>query len=157
VLYYLLVYIVSNLAAFGVVGLIASATGKEDMTDYLALSESNPMLALVMMLALFSLAGIPPLAGFLGKFYVFAAAAERGVYWLVLVGAVNATLSLYYYLLVIKSMYLLKPAPGQPVLGRIPVAWPGTVLLGITTAAMVIIGIAPQFLRWIETAVQNGF
>jgi NADH-quinone oxidoreductase subunit N len=157
VVYYLLVYIVSNLAAFGVISLIASATGKEDMSDYVALSETNPMLALVMMLALFSLAGIPPLAGFLGKFYLFAATAERGLYWLIVVAAVNATLSLYYYLLVIKSMYLVKPTASQIPIGRIPIHWSDRTLLGLTSAGMVIIGIAPQFLKWIESAVQAGF
>ena len=78
VAFYLLVYLVSCLAAFGVAAIVAGATGREDMREYIGLSESNPRLAFVMMLSLFSLSGIPPLAGFLGKFYLFAAAAAEG-------------------------------------------------------------------------------
>ena len=113
VAFYLLVYLVSCLAAFGVAAIVAGATGREDMREYIGLSESNPRLAFVMMLSLFSLSGIPPLAGFLGKFYLFAAAAEKGMAWLVLVGAVNSTVSLFYYLTVIRWMYIEKPTAEQ--------------------------------------------
>jgi NADH-quinone oxidoreductase subunit N len=113
VLFYLLVYLVSNVAAFAVVTLTAAATGKEDMRDYVGFSLTNPKLAAVMMLAMFSLAGIPPLAGFLGKFYLFAAAAQKGLYWLVFVAVLNATISLFYYLMVLKWMYLVRPAEGR--------------------------------------------
>lgn len=157
VVYYLLVYLFSNMAAFGVVTLIAAGTGKEDLRDYIGLSETNPRLALVMMLAMFSLAGIPPLAGFLGKFYLFAAAAEKGLYWLVFVGAVNATISLYYYLVVVKWMYIVKPAEGAHKIERIEVAWPGRAVLIFTTAGMLLIGIFPQFIHWTETAAAAGF
>jgi NADH-quinone oxidoreductase subunit N len=156
VLYYLAVYLVSNLAAFGVVTLIAASTGKEDMRDYIGLSETNPKLALVMMLAMFSLAGIPPLAGFLGKFYLFAAAAGKGLYWLVFVGAVNATISLYYYLIVVKWMYIVKPDDGQQRIGVIDVSWAGKVVLLFTALAMVLIGVLPQFIRWTEAAATAG-
>ncbi len=157
VTYYLLVYLFSNMAAFGVVTLVAAGTGKEDLRDYTGLSETNPKLALVMMLAMFSLAGIPPLAGFLGKFYLFAAAAEQGLYWLVFVGAVNATISLYYYLVVIKWIYIMKPAQGQAKIEAFDVSWPGRIVLVVTTAAMLLIGILPQFIRWAESAASAGF
>jgi NADH-quinone oxidoreductase subunit N len=156
VLFYLLVYLVSNLAAFGVVILVASATGKEDMRDYVGLSQSNPALAGVMMLAMFSLAGIPPLAGFLGKFYLFAAVAQKGMYWLVLVAAVNATISLYYYLMVIKWMYLVKPEPGQETMGKVPVPVAAGLALTFTSAAMLLVGIVPHVIRWLETASTLG-
>ena len=157
VLYYLLVYLVSNMAAFAVVILIAAATGKEDMREYAGLSETNPALAAVMMLAMFSLAGIPPLAGFLGKFYLFAAAAEKGLYWLVFVGAINATISLYYYLTVIKWMYIAKPLnPAEP-LGWIGISWAGGAVLAMTAAAMALIGILPQVIHWTEIAAAAGF
>ncbi len=106
VIYFALVYIFSNLAAFGVVGIIANRTGKENIDDYDGLYRTNPNLSLVMMLALFSLAGIPPLAGFFGKFFLFAAAAKQGYYILVLIALINTIVSLYYYLLVIKAMLL---------------------------------------------------
>jgi NADH-quinone oxidoreductase subunit N len=96
------------LAAFGVVQAIASQTGKENRDDYNGLYRTNPNLSLVMMLALFSLAGIPPVAGFFGKFFLFAAAASKGYYILVFLAVVNVTISLYYYLLVIRAMFIRK-------------------------------------------------
>jgi len=106
VVYFVLIYIFSNLAAFGVVQAISLQTGKEQMKDYEGLYRTNPNLSLVMMLALFSLAGIPPVAGFFGKFFLFTAAASEGYYLLVFLGVVNVTISLYYYLLVVRAMFL---------------------------------------------------
>ena len=106
VVYFVTIYIFSNLAAFGVVQAISSKTGKEDMKDYEGLYRTNPKLSLVMMLALFSLAGIPPVAGFFGKFFLFTAAASKGYYLLVFLAVVNVTISLYYYLLVIRAMFV---------------------------------------------------
>ncbi len=108
VVYFVLVYIFSNLAAFGVVQAISLKTGKENRDDYDGLYRTNPKLSLVMMLALFSLAGIPPVAGFFGKFFLFAAAASKGYYFLVFLAVVNVTISLYYYLLVIRAMFIRK-------------------------------------------------
>jgi NADH-quinone oxidoreductase subunit N len=108
VVYFILVYIFTNLAAFGVVQAISLQTGKENMDDYNGLYRTNPYLSLVMMLALFSLAGIPPVAGFFGKFFLFAAAASKGYYLLVFLAVVNVTISLYYYLLVIRAMFIRK-------------------------------------------------
>ncbi len=108
VVYFVLVYIFSNLAAFGVVQAIESKTGKENRDDYNGLYRTNPNLSMVMMLALFSLAGIPPVAGFFGKFFLFAAAASKGYYFLVFLAVVNVTISLYYYLLVIRAMFIRK-------------------------------------------------
>lgn len=106
VVYFVLVYIFSNLAAFGVVQAISLKTGKENIIDYEGLYRTNPKLSLIMMLALFSLAGIPPVAGFFGKFFLFIAAASKGYYFLVFLGVVNVTIALYYYLLVIRAMFL---------------------------------------------------
>jgi len=108
VIYFMLVYIFSNLGAFGVVAAIANKTGKENMEDYNGLYLTNPNLSLLMMLALFSLAGIPPVAGFFGKFFLFTAAAEQGFYILVLIAVLNTIISLYYYLLVVKAMFINK-------------------------------------------------
>ena len=113
VVYFVLIYVFSNLAAFGVVQAIYNQTGKENMNDYEGLYRSNPNLSLVMMLALFSLAGIPPVAGFFGKFFLFTAAASEGYYWLVFLAVVNVTISLYYYLLVVRAMFLRKSE--QPI------------------------------------------
>ncbi|MDO5978403.1 NADH-quinone oxidoreductase subunit N [Flavivirga spongiicola] len=108
VVYFVLVYVFSNLAAFGVVQAISNKTGKENITDYEGLYRTNPKLSLVMMLGLFSLAGIPPVAGFFGKFFLFTAAASEGYYLLVFIAVVNVTISLYYYLLVVRAMFLRK-------------------------------------------------
>lgn len=106
VVYFVLVYVFSNLAAFGVVQAILLHTGKENIKDYEGLYRTNPNLSLIMMLGLFSLAGIPPLAGFFGKFFLFTAAASKGLYFLVFLALVNVTISLYYYLLVVRAMFL---------------------------------------------------
>lgn len=105
VVYYLLVYMFSNLAIFGVVSAIEDRTGKISIKDYDGLYRTNPKLSVVMMLALFSLAGIPPFAGFFSKFFIFSAAFQKGFYILVLIALVNTIISLYYYLLVVKAMF----------------------------------------------------
>ncbi len=114
VVYFVSIYVFTNLAAFGVIQSISTQTGKENMDDYNGLYRTNPKLSLVMMLALFSLAGIPPLAGFFGKFFLFTAAASQGMYFLVFIAVVNVTISLYYYLLVIRAMFLRKSDQAIP-------------------------------------------
>lgn len=115
VVYFVLIYIFSNLGAFGVVQAIYVNTGKENMDDYEGLYLTNPKLSLVMLLSLFSLAGIPPVAGFFGKFFLFMAAAGEGYYWLVLVAVINVIISLYYYLLVVRAMFLRKSDDAIPM------------------------------------------
>lgn len=108
VIYFVMIYVFSNLGAFGVVQAVSTATGKENMDDYIGLYRTNPKLALVMLMALFSLAGIPPVAGFFGKFFLYTAAAQKGYYLLVFLAVVNVTISLYYYLLPVRAMFLRK-------------------------------------------------
>ena len=113
-MYYILVYIFSNLAAFGVIGAIENNCGKVSMDDYNGLSKTNPRLAMTMMLAMFSLAGIPPFAGFFSKFFIFTSAINQGsvaIYVLVLIALINTIISLYYYLLVVKAMYIKTEEP----------------------------------------------
>ena len=108
-IYYVLVYIFSNLAAFGVIAAIERQTGRVTMDDYNGLFKTNPWLAFTMMLAMFSLGGIPPFAGFFSKFFIFVGACHQGsvaIYVLVLIALVNTIISLYYYLLVVKAMFL---------------------------------------------------
>ncbi|MFZ1808393.1 MAG: NADH-quinone oxidoreductase subunit N [Cyclobacteriaceae bacterium] len=114
VIYFVLVYVFSNLAAFGVVIAIEQYTGRVNMADYNGLYKTNPRLSLAMMLALFSLAGIPPLAGFFGKFFLFTAAAESGYYILLFIAVLNTVISLYYYLLVVKAMFINKSESPVP-------------------------------------------
>ena len=106
--FYVLVYLCSNLGVFGVISVIEQRTGKVDMEDYNGLYQTNPRLSVLMMLSLFSLAGIPPFAGFFSKFFVFMSAAGTGFYVLVLLALINTIVSLYYYLLVVKAMFINK-------------------------------------------------
>jgi NADH-quinone oxidoreductase subunit N len=139
VIYYVLVYIFSNLGAFGVAIAISNATGKENMDDYNGLYQTNPKLSLIMTLALFSLAGIPPVAGFFGKFFLFTAAAEKGFYLLVLIAVLNTIISLYYYLLVVKAMFINK---SETPIGKFRSDFPTRLALGICVAGIVVTGFA---------------
>jgi NADH-quinone oxidoreductase subunit N len=140
VLFYLLVYTLSNLAAFSVVIAFSEATGSDRLSDYAGLARRSPVLALVFTLALLSLAGIPPLGGFVGKVYLFAAAMERGYLWLVIVAALNSVVSLYYYLLILKEMYIGTSRMPQE---RLHVAGPVKAVLVLTTVGMFWLGILP--------------
>lgn len=110
-IYYILIYMFTNLAAFGIISAIENKTGKVGMDDYNALYTTNPKLAFAMTLAMFSLGGIPPFAGFFSKFFIFAAVASskvKGDYVLVFLALLNTIISLYYYLLVVKAMFINK-------------------------------------------------
>jgi NADH-quinone oxidoreductase subunit N len=106
VIYFLFIYILSNLGAFGVVAFISALTGKESIDDYKGLYTTNPLLSWVLAIALFSLAGIPPTAGFFGKFFLLMAGAGRGNYELIVIAAINMVVALYYYLRVIKAIFM---------------------------------------------------
>ena len=139
VIYYILIYIFSNLAAFGVVAAISNARGKESIEEYNGLYHTNPGLSLVMLLALFSLGGIPPFAGFFGKFFLFTAAAQKGFYILVLIGVLNTIISLYYYLLVVKAMFINK---SEVPIEKFRSDFPTRIGLGICVAGIVVTGFA---------------
>jgi len=112
VIYYILIYVFSNLGAFGVVSLVSAATGKEEIDDYKGLYSTNPLLSWVMAISLFSLAGIPPTAGFFGKFFLLMAGAGKGNYTFIVIAALNMVISLYYYLRVIKVIFMeTQPQP----------------------------------------------
>lgn len=108
VIYFILVYIFSNLGAFGVISIISAVTGRETIDDYKGLYATNPMLSWVLVLSLFSLAGIPPTAGFFGKFFLLMAGAARGNYTLIVIAALNMIVALYYYLRVVKVIFVDK-------------------------------------------------
>ena len=139
VIYYVLVYIFSNLGAFGVVTAISNATGKENIDDYNGLYHTNPKLSLIMTLALFSLAGIPPVAGFFGKFFLFTAAAQKGFYLLVLLAVLNTIISLFYYLLVVKAMFINK---SDSPIAKFRSDFPTRFALGICVAGIFVTGFA---------------
>src|SRR5438128_749594 len=115
VLFYLAVYYVMNLGAFWVVMLVANASGREDLEGYRGLAwRGGALPALALAVFLFSLAGLPPLAGFVGKFAVFAAGVQARLYALVVIGLLNSVVSLYYYARVVKVMFLEQPRPEDP-------------------------------------------
>jgi len=108
VIYFVLIYTFSNLAAFGVASAITDQTGKENIDDYKGLYKTNPFLGWIMALALFSLAGIPPTAGFFGKLFLLTAGANQGNYWFIIIAGLNMVISLYYYLRVIRAIFMDK-------------------------------------------------
>ncbi len=108
VIYFILIYVFSNLAAFGVAAIIAAQTGKENIADYKGFYQNNKFLSWVLALALFSLAGIPPTAGFFGKLFLLTAGAAKANYAFIIIAALNMIVSLYYYLRVIRSVFMDK-------------------------------------------------
>lgn len=155
VVFYLVAYAVTNLAAFGVVVLFARTAGSDEIEDYAGLSRRSPGLALAMLVALLSLAGMPPLAGFVGKFYVFAAAVQTGLIWLAFVGVLNAIIGLYYYLTVLKVIYLYRSEDeGVPI--KVPGA--SAVALGLCSLAIIAIGtLSAPWLDWALTSARALF
>jgi NADH-quinone oxidoreductase subunit N len=106
VVYFVLIYVFSNLAAFGVVSVVGAMTGKERISDYKGFYKNNPVLSWMLTIALFSLAGVPPTAGFFGKFFLLLAGAGKGNYLLIALAALNMVISFYYYLRVVKAIFM---------------------------------------------------
>jgi NADH-quinone oxidoreductase subunit N len=147
VVYFILIYIFSNLAAFGVAGTIESHTAKESINDYKGLYQTNPFLCWMMALALFSLAGVPPTAGFFGKLFLITAGAQQASYLFVVVVALNLVVSLYYYLRIVRAMFMDKnEAPIQKIVVPISVK----IGLIVCAAGIVLIGLV----GWIYDYIQ---
>lgn len=108
VIYFVLIYVFSNLGAFGVISLVSAITGKENMDDYKGFYKTNPKLSWALTISLFSLAGIPPTAGFFGKLFLLTAGAGKGNYLLITIAVLNMIVSLYYYLKVVKAIFMDK-------------------------------------------------
>lgn len=106
VTYFIIIYIFSNLGALGVISVVSALTGKEKISDYKGFYKTNPMLSWILAIALFSLAGIPPTSGFFGKFFLLLAGAGNGNYTLVIIAALNMIVSLYYYLKIVKAVFM---------------------------------------------------
>jgi NADH-quinone oxidoreductase subunit N len=115
-IYYAAAYLVMNYSVFMVIMKLASDGNNLQINELAGLHKRAPLLAMTLMLGLFGLAGIPPTAGFMGKFYVFTAALEKGYLFLVIIAMINVTISLYYYLMIIKAAYLMQPENEQPPL-----------------------------------------
>lgn len=150
VMFYLLVYTFTNLAAFAVVIGFSHNTGSDEIDNYSGLAQREPLLALTFLLALLSLAGIPPLAGFVGKFYLFYAAMQKDFLWLVILAALNSVISLYYYLLVLKRLYIFDP---KEKFEKIKLPLSIKIALIITIAGIIILGILPSRIIDINTSI----
>lgn len=148
VVYFVLVYTFSNLAAFGVASVISENSGKENIDDYKGLYQTNPFLSWIMALALFSLAGIPPTAGFFGKLFLLTAGASKGNYWFITIAALNMIISLYYYLRVIRSIFMDKNS--QPIM-RVANNPMVKFALIICAAGIVLVGL----LSWVYEYIQS--
>ena len=149
--YYIAVYVVANVAVFAVISTIEQHTGGlTSRDDYRGLYRTNPRLTLVMTLALFSLGGIPPFAGFFSKFFIFAAAFEEGWWVVVFLALLNTIISLYYYLLVVKAMYISEPEDGRCVVAPMRSA-PGVRLcLVLCVAGICALGLCSGFYEGLE-------
>ena len=151
--YYVLVYIVANMAVFSVINVVEQNNGgRTDMAAYNGFYQTNPKLSFLMTLALFSLAGIPPFAGMFSKFFVFMAGVENGdpaAYFVVFIALVNTVVSLYYYLLIVKAMYITKTDSPLPTFKSDE----GTkIALGICTAGIALFGVVSCIYEWIASA-----
>lgn len=153
--FYLIAYVITNLAAFGIVAAYSRVSGSDEISSYAALSRRAPGLSLMMLVAFLSLAGMPPLGGFVAKVFVFAAAVKSGLVWLAMIGVLNSIVGLYYYLIVLKVVYLYRSEEEEiPV----PISRPYTLALGILVIGIILIGtvFAPWF-SWSDTAAAALF
>jgi NADH-quinone oxidoreductase subunit N len=151
-LFYMAAYVITNVAAFGVVLVVARIVGSHEIDDYSGLARRNPMLAAALACALLSLAGVPPFIGFFGKFMLLGSAFDAThpeLLWLGAIGLVTVVIALYYYLCVVKRLYVFEPRSAEPIAcpARMKVA------LVVAVALLVLGGVAPQFLERSATAV----
>ncbi len=160
-IFYILVYIFSNLGVFGVIQAIEDKTGMVSMDDYKGLHKTNPWLSFAMTLAVFSLAGIPPFAGFFSKILIFTGATETGsvaLYVLVLIALINTIISLYYYLLVVKAMWI---SGDEPKIEAFRSAGTERAGLLICTAGIILLGLISCIYGYIysvsDMAAADGF
>jgi len=144
--YFVLIYVFSNLAAFGVVSLVSALAGKENISDFKGFYKTNPFLSWVLTIALFSLAGVPPTAGFFGKLFLMMAGAAKNNYGLIIFASLNMVVSFYYYLKVVKAIFMEENEQPIPKLSL-----PGTTKLAmyICIAGIIIIGLISRVYDYI--------
>lgn len=149
VLFFLASYALANLGAFIAIIAISNKTGSDEISDYSGIARRSPVVALVLAFCLISLIGIPPTGGFIAKFYIFNAAIQHNLLWLVIIAVLNSVISAYYYLRVVKVMYLGTPASEEGIPSSIPLR----AALTITSLGVLLLGIYPWVvLRFAESA-----
>ena len=149
-IFFLFQYTFTNLGAFIVVTLVGSHEGYDEISSYAGLSRRNPLLAAAMLVLLLSLGGIPPLAGFWAKLFLFMAGVERGFYGLVLIAVLATVVSLYYYLMVARQMFIEEPVEKSPV----RVAVPAAIALGICIIAVLALGYPTPWMHLAQAAAK---
>jgi NADH-quinone oxidoreductase subunit N len=149
ILFYLLTYLFANLGAFAVVIAVSNLIRSDEIDDYSGLNRRSPFLAFAMLVFLLSLAGVPPLAGFIGKLYIFLAAIKEELYTLIMVGLVNIVISMYYYLIIVKKMYINEPRDRSPL--SVSPSMQAVIYVGL--AGTLVLGIYPKpFIEWAVAA-----
>jgi NADH-quinone oxidoreductase subunit N len=148
VVFYLLAYLLTNLAAFGIVFAFGRVTGSDEIADYAGMSRRSPGLALALLVALLSLAGMPPFGGFVAKVFVFAAAVQAGLIWLAFVGILNSIIGLYYYLNILKYVYLYRQEGDEQ-----PLAMPRAVVIGLVVLTLGVVLLGTLFAPWFTMSV----
>lgn len=137
VMFYLIAYLLTNLAAFGVVSVVGRVIGSDEIAAYAGLSRRSLGASMVMLVAFLSLAGVPPLAGFVAKVWVFAAAVQANLIWLAIIGVINAIIGVYYYLIVLKVVYLYRSEDDDKPL---PISRPNMIALVVLCLGIVLVG-----------------
>ncbi|HEX9742811.1 MAG TPA: NADH-quinone oxidoreductase subunit N [Nitrospiraceae bacterium] len=149
ILFYLLTYLFANLGAFAIVIAVGNLINSDEIEDYNGLNRRSPFLAFAMLVFLLSLAGVPPLAGFIGKLYIFVAAIKEGLYTLIIVGLINVVISIYYYLVIVKKMYINEPVDNS----LLTISAPMKTVIYASLAGTLILGIYPQpVIDWVVSA-----
>jgi NADH-quinone oxidoreductase subunit N len=139
VLFFLASYAVTNLGAFIAIIIISNKINSDNIADYAGMGKRSPWLALALTLCLISLIGIPPAAGFMGKFYIFSTAASNGLLWLVIIAVINSVISAYYYLRVVKVMWFSEPASTE----KVPSSLAPGLALALCCLGVLFLGIIP--------------
>ena len=138
--FYMAAYILTNLAAFGIIMAVGRVTGSDDIRSYDGMSRRSPYLGLAMLVAFLSLSGMPPFGGFVAKVLVFAGAIQAGWYWLVILGVLNSIIGLYYYLTVLKYIYLYRMPGEAEEANPIPVSRPFVIAIVVLTIGIILVG-----------------
>lgn len=158
VVFYMAAYIATNLLAFGIVMAFSRITGLEEITDYAGLSRRSPLLGLMMLAAFLSLTGMPPFGGFVAKVLVFAAGVQANYTWLVIVGIINSIIGVYYYLNVLKYVYLYRLPDQDEENHPIPLSQPYMIALVVLAIGVVLLGtVFAPFFNWSDAGALNLF
>ena len=158
VVFYLAAYVATNLLAFGLVMAFQRVTGLEDVKDLAGLSRRNPLMGLMMLAAFLSLAGMPPFGGFVAKVFVFAAGIQADYTWLVVVGIVNSIIGVYYYLNVLKFVYLYRLPGEDEEIHPIPLTQPYMIALVVLVVGVIVMGtVFTPFFNWSDAGALNLF